>query len=92
MNKKKIHVIACTLIVFLFYINLQFSSFNNGVKADAMGVELKWSFQTGLDIQSSAVAADLDRDGTLEILIGSNDMYFYCLSHTGLEEWSYLTW
>jgi len=60
------------------------------VLPQAMGVTHEWSCLTGGNVLSSAVA-DLDGDGTLEVLVGSADKKFYCLSHTGAVEWSYQT-
>jgi len=37
------------------------------------------------------VVADVDGDNNLEILIGSDDNFLYCISHTGTYEWAYQT-
>jgi len=42
-------------------------------------------YQTGEDIVSSPAVADLDKDGKLEVLVGSNDDYLYCLTIQGLQ-------
>ncbi|MBD3190300.1 MAG: PQQ-binding-like beta-propeller repeat protein, partial [Candidatus Heimdallarchaeota archaeon] len=57
----------------------------------ALGVTEEWGYQTGSDVYSSPAVADLDGDGTLEVLVGSDDDTLYCLSHTGSEEWGYQT-
>ena len=62
------------------------------LKADPMGVMLEWVFLTGGEVKSSPAVADLDLDGTMEIIVGSNDNKVYCLNSTGGLKWSFQTW
>ncbi len=53
---------------------------------------LAWSFTTGYIIRSSPALGDVDGDGGMEILVGSNDNKVYCLDGTtGIKEWGFLT-
>ena len=52
----------------------------------------KWSFTTGDEILSSPSIADIDNDGTVEIVFGSNDGKIYCLSLTGVSQSSAGQW
>ena len=42
-----------------------------------------WDFNTGSPVRSTAGIADLNKDGTLEIIIGSDNGYLYCIDHLG---------
>jgi hypothetical protein len=57
---------------------------------EAMGVYEKWNYTTGSITFSSPIIADLNKDGFLEILIGSS-AYVYCLNKSGYEEWNFHT-
>ncbi len=58
---------------------------SNGIKP-----EVQWSRVTGGSVDSSPSVADVDADGTLEVLIRSDDLYLYCLDATnGLIEWKF---
>ena len=64
-------------------------SFNDGAKndnpsdvdlqPDALNIYQKWSFDTDDDVESTPSAFDLDGDGFLEVVFGSNDNKIYCL-------------
>ncbi len=56
----------------------------------AMGIYEKWMIGIS-PIYSSPTVADLDADGTLEVVIGSFDYKLYCISHNGTKEWDFLT-
>jgi len=45
-------------------------------------IQSESKFKTGSDVYSSPAIADVDNDGTLEIVIGSVDDYVYVLNHT----------
>ena len=49
----------------------------------AMGVYEKWSYTVGGSGSTSPAVADLDGDGTLEVIIGSVDNKLHCLNHLG---------
>jgi len=53
--------------------------------------EVKWSKTLSDFVWGSASVADLDNDGYLDILFGSNDNNLYCLDHTGEEKWHFVT-
>jgi len=48
-------------------------------------------YLTGGSIYSAPAVGDIDADGTYEIIVGSIDDDIYCISHTGIFEWSYTT-
>ncbi|MCX6305852.1 MAG: FG-GAP-like repeat-containing protein [Bacteroidetes bacterium] len=54
------------------------------------------SFTTGGPVYSSPAIADVNNDGNLEVIIGSDDFKLYCFSYSPAtnsvsDEWSYLT-
>jgi outer membrane protein assembly factor BamB len=55
--------------------------------------DVKWSYKTGGPVESfGAAVADIDKDDTMEVLIGSEDYKIYCLNGTtGGVKWSYTT-
>ncbi len=54
---------------------------------------VKWSYQTDNDVESyGAAVADVDKDGTMDVVIGSWDNKVYCLNGIdGTIKWSYIT-
>ncbi len=50
-----------------------------------------WTFSTNDSIESSPIIADIDGDGTLEIVIGSNDSTLYAVNADSSELWHYNT-
>ncbi len=52
---------------------------------------MSWKFATDNLIFSSPSVTDLENDGFMEILCGSDDNYLYCLDYLGKEIWSYKT-
>jgi len=63
-----------------------------GFKArDDILFNIPWPFKSYGKILSSPAVADLDGDGTLEILVGSYDGKLYCLRTNGSEKWSFAT-
>ena len=95
MKNSRKHMILIILLLSLVLIkplNLESKAREENdiiVTPQAMGVYEKWSFTTGSSVYSSPFVADLDFDGTAEILIGSHDSNLYCLNHTGGKEWNY---
>ncbi|OQA20405.1 MAG: Serine/threonine-protein kinase AfsK [bacterium ADurb.Bin363] len=52
----------------------------------------KWQYKAGGEIFSSPVSADLNGDGKLKIIFGSNDTYVHVIDvDTGVTVWSYKT-
>ncbi|MHA1668162.1 MAG: FG-GAP-like repeat-containing protein [Candidatus Heimdallarchaeaceae archaeon] len=51
---------------------------------------VKWSLAVDYNIVRPVSVADLDEDGTLEILFAMKNK-LECLNHLGVEEWSYIT-
>lgn len=76
---------------------------NDGITADVSwypvpaGVEgrdwdVLWIYQTMASIISTPAIGNVDFDADLEVVIGSDDGYIYCLNgRTGLVEWAYGT-
>ncbi len=55
------------------------------------GIQLDWSFNEG-NCYSSAVIGDIDADGTIEVVVGSDDYNIYALNgENGTIQWSYTT-
>jgi len=51
-----------------------------------------WSVETGDEVDSSPALGDLDEDGHLDVVVGSNDRDVYALDGTsGAELWSFTT-
>jgi hypothetical protein len=59
--------------------------------ATAPPTSQNWSYTTGDGVLSSPAVADVDEDGQLEVVIGSDDGKIYCLNSTGGKEWDYST-
>lgn len=54
--------------------------------------DVLWKFDTGGPVWSSPALGDVDNDGEIEVVIGSQDNYIYILnSKTGALEYKYLT-
>ncbi|MHA1156620.1 MAG: hypothetical protein ACTSQK_10975, partial [Candidatus Heimdallarchaeota archaeon] len=58
---------------------------------NSSGDEL-WTFDTELEIYSSAAFGDLDNDGDLEVIIGDLNSTIYCLAITGTTEYGDMPW
>jgi hypothetical protein len=52
---------------------------------------LEWKFQTNDAVISSPTLLDIANDNELEILVGSDDGYLYCLNANGSLYWEYET-
>nr|MDO8112990.1 PKD domain-containing protein [Candidatus Sigynarchaeota archaeon] len=53
---------------------------------------IRWKYATGNHVAGNPSLADVDRDGKLEILVGSTDNRMYCLKAcNGSLEWAYRT-
>ena len=54
-------------------------------------VDLLWSFHTDYAVESSPAIADIDGDGKLEIIVGSDDGKVYAINNDGTLLWSFTT-
>jgi WD40 repeat protein len=54
-------------------------------------IKLLWTYETKGSIKSSPAVADLDGDGTHEIIFGSEDKRLYALTNDGKKLWTYET-
>ncbi len=72
---------------------LENTHFQKMVGAMEVIPNVKWSYVAGGGIESfGATVADVDVDGTMEVVVGSNNRKIYCLNGTtGMVKWSYLT-
>jgi len=52
---------------------------------------LLWTYAGGVGFGTSPAVADLDNDGTLEVVVGSYDTHIYCILGDGGFEWKYKT-
>ena len=57
---------------------------------DALDGSLLWEFQTGGDI-NCVFTNDVNEDGDIEIVTGSDDQHVYVIDNEGKELWSYST-
>jgi len=53
--------------------------------------QVEWIYETTGSIDSSPAIADLDGEGDMEIIVGSNDGKLYIFNSTGQVEWNYQT-
>jgi len=86
LERKRILIIFITLLTLNTFTTLV--NYETALGAP-MDVEEKWTHVTGGIVRSSPAVADLNRDGSLEVLVGSNDEYLYCINHEGGLIWSY---
>ena len=62
---------------------------NEGIVESKLNV--KWSYKANREIVSSPAIGDLDNDGYLDVVIGSNDRNLYIFNHEGIRIYSYTT-
>jgi hypothetical protein len=55
------------------------------------GLTILWRFKTGGKVRSSPTVGDINNDGKLEVIFGSDDGKIYCLNQNGNLLWSYDT-
>ncbi|MFW9922762.1 MAG: hypothetical protein ACFFDW_05670, partial [Candidatus Thorarchaeota archaeon] len=84
--------IVLVLFLFIFSIPLQSKEITNDINnsyfyPNSIGFNLSWSFNSSCF--SNPIAVDLEKDGTLELLVLSSSNKFYCLNHLGEIEWEY---
>lgn len=69
---------------------LVFGTDNGYLYALTTSGKLLWSFKTAGEILGGPSIGDIDNDGSLEVIFGSNDKYVYCLSaRTGKLKWKF---
>ncbi|NHJ49698.1 MAG: PQQ-binding-like beta-propeller repeat protein [Asgard group archaeon] len=86
-----IFLVFCILLKFNFTNEIKDDSdFSDDLQINA-SMSQKWAFDTGNFIESTPAAADLNADGYLEIVFGSNDNKIYCINHLGAHLWNYTT-
>ncbi len=61
------------------------------VKSQAIGISLEWSFETELGVSTTPNIIDIDNDGQLEIIFGSDEGILYCLDINGNKLWNFTT-
>lgn len=92
--KKSIATIICLLIISQLSFgesSAQITSNNpDNHSIEAMGVNLKWAFPTFNTIGTAPIPFDLEGDGVLEIIFGTQDGCLYCVDKNGIELWCYL--
>ena len=74
--------------------HFRFDAMQNGLtqaesKYNLNQAGILWSFTAGGSINSSPVAGDLDKDGLLEVVFGSEDGYVYAFKNSGQLAWMY---
>jgi outer membrane protein assembly factor BamB len=57
---------------------------------DGVTAEVEWRFNAGAGIDSSIAVADLNQDGSLEVIFGDDKAVLRCLTSRGEQIWSYL--
>jgi len=91
--KKPVAIIICLLFISQISFgesNAQVVSENSdSYSIEAMGVNLRWVFPTSNTIGTAPIPFDLEGDGVLEIIFGSQDGILYCVDKDGIELWSY---
>lgn len=96
MAKKSIVILVILFSPLLFSINFHASFQSNDLTNRSISIQEiapteAWNFTTGGSIETSPAFIDINSDRDLEIIIGSNDDYIYCINNSGYEEWKYLT-
>ncbi len=91
--KQSLAVVICLLFISqssFVETSSQVTSENlDSYSIEAMGVNLKWVFPTFSSIGTSPIPFDLEGDGNLEIIFGSQDGCLYCVDKDGNELWCY---
>lgn len=59
--------------------------------ANVESTEVSWTFPTADSVISSPIMSDINEDGYMEIIVGSNDQTLYAIDYEGNEEWIYIT-
>ncbi|UCF08015.1 MAG: PQQ-binding-like beta-propeller repeat protein, partial [Thermoplasmata archaeon] len=62
---------------------------NSPLTSNIVEPSVKWSFLTGGDVKSPPAVGDINSDGELEVVFGSNDQHLYALDKYGNELWNF---
>ena len=75
----------------MYHHDIRNTGFKNGI-GDISIPSMKWSSNVGGICMSSPALGDVDKDGIVEIVIGSDDKNVYCFDgFNGNVEWTYTT-
>jgi hypothetical protein len=95
IKRKFLSVIIISLFLFMFLktehsVSQLHNPIDNTPFPSDMNIIRSWGRITiDYGIQSSPLAADIDRDGDIEIICGGSDYILYCLTSSGGIKWRY---
>ena len=89
--KKTLSLVLCLFILSTTILPFLEKDRIYTINAASMGVGLEWEFETADWTVATPSVVDLDDDGYLETIIGSNDDKVYCLDYEGNEIWNFTT-
>lgn len=92
VQKKTIALLLIVSVGIGYFSVLVFEDMTSHPLLSSNSLITKWTFETGDDISSSPALYDIDGDGKLEVIAGSNDNKLYALNgEDGSELWAFAT-
>jgi hypothetical protein len=70
---------------------LNSGQYSGNATLHTQNLKILWTYLAGGRVKSSPTAADIDSDGRIEIIFGSDDKKLHVLDYAGKEKWNYET-